>query len=181
MSFNCFLNDFNWMFSVKRRTESFDSDDSDRSGADFKDTRVFDSDQDSDVEISNDLTGDKRKVMEFFETATLNELQLMNYCSKKKAELLIEARPFKSWIDLVEKLQSNKNLSTDLLNSAQQVLVTRNNIKQLMKKCTNIALQMERAVAAGAGVKTQPNNLNPTYEIILIRNLKSALIVLILV
>lgn len=103
----------------------------------------------------------------------------MQYCSKKKGEAIIEERPFTGWIDLVNqlnignftkksnlwhfqvtKLQTNKNLSTDLLNSAQQVLITRNNIRSLMKRCTNLAQQMERAVAAGAGVKEQPANLS---------------------
>lgn len=60
----------------------------------------------------------------------------------------------------VQKLQENKNLSADLLNAAHQVLITRNNIRQLMKKCTNLAQQMERAVAAGAGMIRQPHILN---------------------
>ncbi|CAG9774088.1 unnamed protein product [Ceutorhynchus assimilis] len=151
---------------VKKRRGDYDSDDSTGSHQNFKDTRVFDSDdEDSDAEISNLLTGDKKRVMEFFQTATLNELQLMNYCSKKKAEALIESRPFSNWIDLVTKLQSNKNLSTDLLNSAQQVLSTRSNIRQLMKRCTNLAQQMERALAAGAGVKEQPRNLSSSLRL----------------
>lgn len=84
---------------VKRRA-SYDSDESNGSN-NYKDKRVFDSDEDSDVEISNDLTGDKRKVFEFFQTATVNELQLMSSCSKKKAEGIVELRPYKGWIDLV--------------------------------------------------------------------------------
>ncbi|KAJ8959068.1 hypothetical protein NQ318_022324 [Aromia moschata] len=148
---------------VKRR-RSYDSDDSTGSNH-YKDKRVFDSDEDSDVEISNELTGDKKKVFDFFQTATINELQLMNSCSKKKAELIVESRPYSGWIDLVQKLQNNKNLSADLLNHAQQVIATRNNIKHLMKKCTNLALQMERAVAAGAGVKEQPPSLSSTLKL----------------
>ncbi|XP_066137472.1 SWI/SNF-related matrix-associated actin-dependent regulator of chromatin subfamily A containing DEAD/H box 1 homolog [Euwallacea fornicatus] len=151
---------------IKRRKENYDSDESTGSHHDYKDRRVFDSDdEDSDAEISDELTNDKRKVLEFFETATVNELQLMQFCSKKKAETLIECRPFTGWIDLVTKLQTNKNLSTDLLNSAQQVLITRNNIRHLMKRCTNLAQQMERAVAAGAGVKEQPRNMSPSLRL----------------
>ncbi|KAH1015833.1 SWI/SNF-related matrix-associated actin-dependent regulator of chromatin subfamily A containing DEAD/H box 1 homolog isoform X2 [Dendroctonus ponderosae] len=151
---------------VKRRREEYDSDESTGSRNDFKDRRVFDSDdEDSDAEISDELTGDKKKVIEFFETATLNELQLMQYCSKKKAEALIDCRPFTGWIDLVTKLQNNKSLSTDLLNSAQQVLITRNNIRHLMKRCTSLAQQMERAFAAGAGVKEQPRNLSSSLRL----------------
>lgn len=150
---------------VKRR-EDYDSDDSTNSLNNYKDNRVFDSDdEDSDAEISDVLTGDKKKVLEFFGTGTVNELQLMQFCSKKKAEMIMELRPFTGWIDLVTKLQSNKSLSTDLLNSAQQVLITRNNIRLLMKKCTNLAQQMERAVAAGAGVKEQPRNLSSSLKL----------------
>ncbi|CAH1978360.1 unnamed protein product [Acanthoscelides obtectus] len=85
---------------VKRRRASCDSDDSTGS-AGYKDKRVFDSDEDSDVEISDELTGDKKRVLEFFQSATVNELQLMNSCSKKKGEAIIEARPFTGWVDLV--------------------------------------------------------------------------------
>lgn len=148
---------------VKRR-KSYDSDDSMGSQG-FKDKRVFDSDEDSDVELSDELSGDKKKVFDFLQTASINELQLMNSCSKKKAEGLIDLRPFSGWIDLVEKLQTSKSLSADLLNSAQQVITTRNNIKHLMKKCTNLAQQLERAVAAGAGVKEQPQILSSNMKL----------------
>ncbi|KAF5291453.1 hypothetical protein FQR65_LT01764 [Abscondita terminalis] len=147
------------------RVEESVSDDSEPEKADYKDHRVFDSDEDSDVEISNVLTADKKKVLEFFRTAIPNELQLMTYCSKKKAEAIIECRPFDDWVDLVQKLQQNKNLSTDLLNAAQEVLLTRSNIQRLMKCCKNIAQQMERAVAAGAGVKEQPSMLDPSKRL----------------
>ncbi|RZC42894.1 SWI/SNF-related matrix-associated actin-dependent regulator of chromatin subfamily A containing DEAD/H box 1 -like protein [Asbolus verrucosus] len=150
---------------IKRRKSDEDTDDSAGSNHDFKDRRVFDSDEDSDVEISDELTGDKRKVFEFMQTATEGELQLMNFCSKKKADAIIEARPFEGWVDLVQKLSNNKNLNTDLLNAAQQVLMTRNNIRHLMKKCTNLAQQMEKAVAAGAGVKAQPRSLSVSLRL----------------
>lgn len=54
-----------------------------------------------------------------------------------------------------------------MLNAAQQVLITRNNVRLLMKKCTNVAQQLERAVAAGAGVKEQPRTLSSSYVIVL--------------
>ncbi|VVC90845.1 unnamed protein product [Leptidea sinapis] len=51
----------------------------------------------------------------------------------------------------VQKFNENKMLSTDLLNSTQELLCTRNNIQRLMKKCVGLAQQLEAAVAAGAG------------------------------
>uniref|UniRef100_A0A1Y1NGS1 SWI/SNF-related matrix-associated actin-dependent regulator of chromatin subfamily A containing DEAD/H box 1 homolog n=1 Tax=Photinus pyralis TaxID=7054 RepID=A0A1Y1NGS1_PHOPY len=148
----------------RMRTEAV-SDESDVETNDYKDRRVFDSDEDSDVEISNHLTSDKKKVLEFFNTAIPSELQLMATCSKKKADVLIEFRPFNDWVDLVQKLQENKNLNTDLLNAAQEVLLTRRNIQRLMKCCKNLAQQMERAVAKGAGVKQQPALLDPSKQL----------------
>ncbi|KAK9887995.1 hypothetical protein WA026_000284 [Henosepilachna vigintioctopunctata] len=153
---------------VKKRRLNADADDSDDSSGcnNYKDSRVFNSDDDdSDIELSDELTGDKKNVFDFMQNATITELQLMNSCSKKKAEALIDSRPFNGWIDLVQKLENNKNLSTDLLNAAQQVLFIRNNIKHLMKKCTNLALSMERAVAAGAGVRVQPRNLSSSLKL----------------
>nr|XP_022916427.1 SWI/SNF-related matrix-associated actin-dependent regulator of chromatin subfamily A containing DEAD/H box 1 homolog [Onthophagus taurus] len=132
-----------------------DSDDSGRSTS-YKYHRVYDSDEDSDVEITKEVTGEKKRVLGFMQTATANELQLMASCSRKKVDAIIACRPFKDWVDLVQKLQQNKNLSTDLLNAAERVLVTRANMKQLMNKCTALSQQLEKAVKNDVGVKKQP-------------------------
>jgi hypothetical protein len=58
---------------------------------------------DSDQDISNDLTGDKKEVLEYLSTATIGELRVMPHCSQKKAEAIIEHRPFTGWKDLVSK------------------------------------------------------------------------------
>lgn len=89
---------------AKRRRNNDDSDDSDFGRSDYRDRRVFDSDEDSDMEISDELTGDKKRVLEFMQNATPNELKLMNSCSKKKVDALMESRPFTGWIDLVINL-----------------------------------------------------------------------------
>lgn len=61
----------------------------------------------------------------------------------------------------VEKFNTNKGLSTELLNSTQELLTTRNNIQRLMKKCVGLAQQLEAAVAAGAARLNQPSILHP--------------------
>ncbi|XP_072394473.1 SWI/SNF-related matrix-associated actin-dependent regulator of chromatin subfamily A containing DEAD/H box 1 homolog [Diabrotica undecimpunctata] len=147
-----------------KRKKTYDSDDS-TGNPEYKDEKVFDSDEDSDVEISKELTGDRKKVFDFFQCATINELQLINTCSKKKAEAIIDLRPFADWKDLVTKIENSKNLGGDLLNNGQEVITTRNNIRHLMKKCTNLAQQLERAVAAGAGVKEQPSILSSSLKL----------------
>ncbi|XP_044729934.1 SWI/SNF-related matrix-associated actin-dependent regulator of chromatin subfamily A containing DEAD/H box 1 homolog isoform X2 [Chrysoperla carnea] len=155
--------------SKKKKTKRrrVDADDSDDTGGseEYADERVFDSDEDSDMEVSDELTHDKRRVLEFMQNAGPNELRLMASCSQKKVEAIIESRPFTGWVDLVHKLQDNKHLSPDLLNAAQRVLSTRNNVQHLMRKCTALAQQMERAVAAGAGVKNQPSILTTDLKL----------------
>lgn len=151
--------------ATKRRRADVDSDDSDFGNHEYSDTRVFDSDEDSDLEISNELTGDKKRVFEFLQTASANELRLMTSCSAKKVEAILQLRPFRDWCNLVDKLRDSKHLSTDVLNSAQQVLATRSNVQQLMHRCTNLAQQMERAVAAGAGVQAQPRTLSANLHL----------------
>lgn len=59
------------------------------------------SDDDSDTEISNDLFGYKKRVFEFLNTAKNLELQQLQGCSSKKAEVIASLRPFSGWIDVV--------------------------------------------------------------------------------
>lgn len=79
---------------------------------------LFYSDEDSDVEISNEFTDDKKAILEFMQTALPSELLLMSQCSQKKANAIIESRPFDDWRDLVNKFKNTKYLDTDLLNAA---------------------------------------------------------------
>ncbi|KAG7208704.1 hypothetical protein KM043_014907 [Ampulex compressa] len=150
----------------KRRKLNANEDvDVDSDEANYKD-KVFDSDDDSDVEISNDLTGDKKAVLEFMQNAVASELLLMSQCSQKKANAIIEARPFENWRDLVEKFQNSKYLDTELLNSAQVLLATRHVLENLMKKCLRLSTNIEKAVAAGVSAITkQPKGLSPNLTL----------------
>jgi len=40
-------------------------------------------------------------VLEFFNVATVDELTMMNGCSRKKAEAIVKMRPFADWDELV--------------------------------------------------------------------------------
>lgn len=102
-------------------------------------TKVFDSDDDSDAEISNELTGDKKAVLDFMQNGKMPELLLMHLCSQKRAQAIIDARPFESWRQTVEKFQTSKYLDTELLNSAQCLLATRSVVEALMKKCLRLS------------------------------------------
>ncbi|XP_025264411.1 SWI/SNF-related matrix-associated actin-dependent regulator of chromatin subfamily A containing DEAD/H box 1 homolog [Camponotus floridanus] len=139
----------------KRRKMNVDEDvDIDSDEGNYKD-KVFNSDEDSDIEISNELTGDKKAVLEFMRTALLSELLLMSQCSQKRANAIVEARPFEDWRDLVNKFQNTRYLDTELLNAAQVLLSTRHVVESLMKKCLRLSTNMEKAVAAGASAITQ--------------------------
>jgi len=123
--------------------------------------KVFDSDDDSDREVSNFMTKDRKHVFEFMNNASMNELLAIRACSIKKIDSILELRPFKSWGDLVKKISNSKHLSADLLNSCQDLLVRRQNLVKIMKKCNTLVQRLETAVAAGGGVVQQPSNLNP--------------------
>ncbi|GAB1860915.1 Swi snf-related matrix-associated actin-dependent regulator [Camponotus japonicus] len=156
----------------KRRKLNVDEDvDIDSDEGNYKD-KVFNSDEDSDIEISNELTGDKKAVLEFMRTALVSELLLMSQCSQKRANAIVEVRPFEDWRDLVNKFQNTRYLDTELLNAAQVLLSTRHVVESLMKKCLRLSTNMEKAVAAGASAITQqPKALSshltlPPYQMV---------------
>lgn len=150
----------------KRRKLNRDEDvDIDSDETNFKD-KVFDSDEDSDIEVSNELTGDKKAVLEFMQNGLASELLLMSQCSQKKANAIVEARPFANWRDLVDKFQHNRYLDTELLNSAQELIATRQAVETIMRKCLRLSTNIERAVAAGASTITkQPKGISPNLTL----------------
>ncbi|XP_034255614.1 SWI/SNF-related matrix-associated actin-dependent regulator of chromatin subfamily A containing DEAD/H box 1 homolog [Thrips palmi] len=141
--------------SKKKRKADLDSceedneTDEDDDGRGFKKTKLYDSDADSDEEISDEMTDDKRQVLNFLSEADVGELYQMSNCSKKKAELIIECRPFEGWKDTVEKLEKKSGLGAGILNSAQELLRTRKVAASLIKKCSKLSSQMETAISTG--------------------------------
>lgn len=59
--------------------------------------------EDSDEELSatEGMTGIKTEVVKFFQTASVDEMSLISGCSVKKAQKIVELRPFDSWRSLV--------------------------------------------------------------------------------
>ena len=55
-------------------------------------------------------------------------------------------RPYEGWGDLVQKVQSNKQLSTDMLNNATLLLKMRDAVARLMDKCEKITEKMTKIV-----------------------------------
>lgn len=153
----------------KMEIDSCDEDnetDEDDDGRGFKKKKVYDSDADSDEEISDEMTGDRQKVFEFLSQADVAELQQMHSFSKKKAEAIVDCRPFQGWKDMLEKFQNKSGLGGELLNSAQDFLHTRDVAASLIKKCGKLASKMEEAVTAGLSkVKSQPSIMSESLKL----------------
>uniref|UniRef100_A0A182JVJ0 SWI/SNF-related matrix-associated actin-dependent regulator of chromatin subfamily A containing DEAD/H box 1 homolog n=1 Tax=Anopheles christyi TaxID=43041 RepID=A0A182JVJ0_9DIPT len=147
----------------KRRVqESNKSDDESDVDSDRPAEMVFDSDEDSDGHggySHGKLSNERKNVVEFLNTAGLNELICVKTLSMKKIDLLLEQRPFKDWSNLVEKLKSHRSLQTELLNYTQEYLSRRNNIASVMSKCKKIVKKLEEAIASGGTLVEQPRNI----------------------
>uniref|UniRef100_A0A1B0BLR0 SWI/SNF-related matrix-associated actin-dependent regulator of chromatin subfamily A containing DEAD/H box 1 homolog n=1 Tax=Glossina palpalis gambiensis TaxID=67801 RepID=A0A1B0BLR0_9MUSC len=153
--------------TIKSRTKkssSYGSDDEDSGDQAFAKGQVYDSD-DSDTEASHEMTGQRKKVFEFMNTATPMELQTVKNLSEKKASIILELRPFKDWTDLCQKLESNKALSAELLNHTQELLNKQNNVANILTKCNKLVQRLETAIEAGAGIVEQPKILNKKFKL----------------
>lgn len=86
----------------KRKARASDEHVSSEGENDYEDT-VSSEFEDSDDELDSKvgLTEVKREILAFFQDASLDELSLMSGCSIKKAQKIVELRPFKSWKSLV--------------------------------------------------------------------------------
>jgi len=63
--------------------------------------------------------------------------------SAKKADVIIKLRPYVNWRDALVKFQSEKTISADLLNAAEETLNIQRDIVRLMSKCETISRTLE--------------------------------------
>lgn len=86
----------------KRKARASDEHVSSEGENDYEDT-VSSEFEDSDGELDSKvgMTDVKKEILAFFQDASLDELSLMSGCSIKKAQKIVELRPFKSWKSLV--------------------------------------------------------------------------------
>lgn len=147
-----------------RRASGMDNGE-DSDGPEYEKERVFDSDDSGeDGDYKKEMNIQRKEVWEFFNNANIGELTSIKSCSLKKAEIIIENRPYRNWEELVIKFQV-KPLQPELLNNCQEYLDKRNSLKKLMKKCKQIVLKLERAVSEGAGITEQPFCLNEGLQL----------------
>ncbi|XP_067087110.1 SWI/SNF-related matrix-associated actin-dependent regulator of chromatin subfamily A containing DEAD/H box 1A-like [Osmerus mordax] len=88
----------------------------------------------------------KSQILRFFREASVDELSLISGCSVKKAQKIVELRPFDSWQSLSEVLQREQGLSQDLLQGCKVVLKERTVVLGLMSRCEGISSKMVRGV-----------------------------------
>lgn len=156
----------------KRSKADDESDDED-----YRNEDIYGSADDSDASAGEDETPAKaearRAVTEFFDTATLNELSAVPGCTKKKAEVIMQNRPYKTWKALVDKMETVKGMSPTLLNGAKNVLHMRGVVSRLMLKCQGIADRMQEIVSqlvsgseeSEGYIKEQPSTLNNSLQL----------------
>ncbi|XP_053676032.1 SWI/SNF-related matrix-associated actin-dependent regulator of chromatin subfamily A containing DEAD/H box 1 homolog [Anopheles nili] len=146
----------------KRRIQPMNRSDEDSDADSDRPTElVFDSDEDSDGGYNHaKLAKDRKGVVEFLNTATLNEMICVKTLSMKKIDLLVEMRPFRDWSNLVEKLKTHRSLQTEILNNTQEYLARRNNVAAVMSKCKKIVKKLEEAIESGGSrLVEQPRNI----------------------
>lgn len=106
------------------------------------------------------MTEDRKEVIDFLNTATNGELMAVRSLSAKKIEVLLSIRPINDWFDLLSKIQTNKSITTEMLNGCQEYLNQRSNMDRIMNKCKKLVKKLEAAIACGDKVVKQPKLLN---------------------
>ncbi|XP_038869080.1 SWI/SNF-related matrix-associated actin-dependent regulator of chromatin subfamily A containing DEAD/H box 1A [Salvelinus namaycush] len=111
----------------------------------------------------------KSQILSFFQEASLDELSLIAGCSLKKAQKIVELRPFAVWQDLEEVFHKENGLSAELLLGCRVVLRERAVVQGLMSKCQTISGKMVKGVTQvidkGMGSMTQPSVLNRKLQL----------------
>lgn len=106
-------------------------------------------DFDSDLSLSDDEDGKslslkmKDKILDFFQVSSEEELSTISKCSTKKAALVVSMRPFKSWKELLSKLDSTKFLNRGIVFSCIDLLHERDTLCNLMEECSQISKKLE--------------------------------------
>ncbi|KAM6440184.1 SWI/SNF-related matrix-associated actin-dependent regulator of chromatin subfamily A containing DEAD/H box 1 isoform 1-T3 [Liasis olivaceus] len=129
----------------------------------------LDEDYSSGDEVMED--GYRAKILSFLQDASLGELTLIPQCSQKKAQRIMELRPFNSWEALFTKMCRTNGLSEDIIWNCKTLLRERDVVLKLMNKCEEISNKLTKQVTritgdGGGGWNIdQPSILNPSMEL----------------
>ncbi|XP_056013599.1 SWI/SNF-related matrix-associated actin-dependent regulator of chromatin subfamily A containing DEAD/H box 1-like isoform X2 [Ostrea edulis] len=147
-----------------------------------EDFRSEDEEADSDDSIEMDTEGaktEREKILTFFDEATIDELSATPGCSKKRAEVIMSLRPFKTWNKLTTEFCNNKALSYEIVSGCKEIFRVRQVILKLMQKCEGISKKMETVVSCltkktdidessddeSIQITKQPGNLSPNCRL----------------
>jgi len=126
-------------------------------------------DSDDELDSAGGMTEMKKEILSFFQEASIDELSLIAGCSVKKAQKIVELRPFDKWQRLVDALNKDYGLSEDLLLGCRVVLRERKVVLGLMSKCQTISSKMVKQVTVvmekGTGAMKQPSILNSQFRL----------------
>nr|XP_060635207.1 SWI/SNF-related matrix-associated actin-dependent regulator of chromatin subfamily A containing DEAD/H box 1 isoform X1 [Anolis sagrei ordinatus]XP_060635208.1 SWI/SNF-related matrix-associated actin-dependent regulator of chromatin subfamily A containing DEAD/H box 1 isoform X1 [Anolis sagrei ordinatus]XP_060635210.1 SWI/SNF-related matrix-associated actin-dependent regulator of chromatin subfamily A containing DEAD/H box 1 isoform X1 [Anolis sagrei ordinatus]XP_060635211.1 SWI/SNF-related m len=129
----------------------------------------LDEDYSSGDEVMED--GYRTKILSFLQKASLSELTLIPQCSQKKAQRIIEVRPFNSWEALFTKMCRTNGLSEDIIWNCKTLLRERDVVLKLMNKCEEISNKLNKQVTRITGKEgggwniEQPSILNQSMEL----------------
>ncbi|XP_078259333.1 SWI/SNF-related matrix-associated actin-dependent regulator of chromatin subfamily A containing DEAD/H box 1-like [Rhinoraja longicauda] len=113
----------------------------------------------------------RTKIISFLQDATVDDLSLIPQCSFKKAQKIIELRPFNSWEALFKKFDRPHGLSEDLIWNCKTVIKERAVVLLLMNRCAEISQRLEKQVTEitedGGSHRTieQPDIINKSLEL----------------
>ncbi|XP_072289256.1 SWI/SNF-related matrix-associated actin-dependent regulator of chromatin subfamily A containing DEAD/H box 1A [Eucyclogobius newberryi] len=102
---------------------------------------------DDELETQKGPTDMKTEMLRFFNDATVDELTLISGCSVKKAQKIIELRPFDCWDSLGDHIHKDNGLSEDLLFGCKIVLKERKVVLGLMSRCETISSKLIKQVS----------------------------------
>ncbi|XP_034397575.1 SWI/SNF-related matrix-associated actin-dependent regulator of chromatin subfamily A containing DEAD/H box 1A isoform X2 [Cyclopterus lumpus] len=126
-------------------------------------------DSDEELDSKGGMTDLKKEMLNFFRDASIDELSLIAGCSVKKAQKILELRPFESWQSLVELFVKANGLSESLLLGCKVVLKERKVVLGLMSRCKTISSKMVKQVTevmeSGTGAMKQPILLNSQNQL----------------
>lgn len=126
-------------------------------------------DSDDELETKGAATDLKTSILNFFNDSSIDELNLISGCSVKKAQRIIELRPFDDWDSLVDMVHKGNGLSEDLLLGCKRVLKERKVVLGLMSRCETISSKLIRRVTdvmeSGTGSSEQPQLLNQDFQL----------------
>ncbi|XP_043530339.1 SWI/SNF-related matrix-associated actin-dependent regulator of chromatin subfamily A containing DEAD/H box 1-like isoform X2 [Chiloscyllium plagiosum] len=88
----------------------------------------------------------RTKIVSFLQDGTVDELSLIPQCSLRKAEKIIELRPFNNWESLFKKFNRSHGLSEDLIWNCKIVIKEREVVLKLMNRCAEISQRLEEQV-----------------------------------